>query len=458
MKKRNLLLITGLLLLMSNGLFAQSSQGEVETEEEEEILIEDEDGNVIQEEEILIEEDEEIVVEEDDLEEEIIEEEESDDLEIVFKQKIVPEWSGSVRGDFRYYPKEALYEGQEETYFSSVFKPELYMEWDGGAQLIQFTGFARLNQYDTQQTHADIRELYYQRVFKKWEVSAGVKKIYWGFTESNHLVNIVNQDDVLEGNDIENKLGQPMLHVSSTQKWGVLDFMLMTYFRELQFPGFKGRARPPFELDNSAVTFESDAKEYNPDVAIRWSHSIRSVDLGLSHFYGTSRLPLFDSEDGEVFSPSYELIHQTGLELQATTGAMLWKLEGIHRESKRKTISAYTIGGEYTFSNVFKADVGVLVEYNYDDRGAELITALNDDIFIGMRIAVNDKQSTDFLGGVNIDRVKGTTTYFVEANRRLGETWKLSIEALGFENIHQSEFLYLIRNDGYVQMSLAHYF
>ena len=131
------------------------------------------------------------------------------------KPKIYSEVSGNFRGDYRYFPEDALYPGQHQEYFSTLFQPEIYLEWNKGKQLLQFTGFARLDQYDTKRTHADIRELYWQSIFKKWELSIGVKKIFWGVTESNHLVDIINQTDVLE--------------LSSNQ------FKQITGFRPLQF-------------------------------------------------------------------------------------------------------------------------------------------------------------------------------------------------------------------------------
>ena len=434
MSFKNLSSVLAVLLIMGSTAFAQDTEEEVIDEEllEEEFL----DDEVIDTSMSII----------------------SDPLIVKKQKKVNSEISGNIRGDYRYFPEEALYQDQEKEYFSAIFNPELYMDWGKGKQRFQFKGFARLNQYDNQQSHWDIREFYYQKVFKKSELSIGVKQIYWGFTESNHLVNIINQDDVLEGSDIENKLGQPMIHFSNTRNWGTIDFMVMTYFRQMEFPGPEGRGRPPFILDNKNVVFESTSEEYNPDLAIRWSHSINSIDLGLSHFYGTSRIPLFTTINGFIFTPSYELINQTGLELQATTGAMLWKVEAIHRVSERKTIKAFTGGLEYTFSNVFKSDLGILFEYSYDDRGDESINGLDDDIFFGIRIGFNDKQSTDFLGGINIDRVKGTTTYFAEANRRIGDSWRVSIKALGFNDVSETDFLYLIRKDGYVEFSLAKYF
>ena len=374
--------------------------------------------------------------------------------------KMYSEVSGQFRGDYRNYPDEPLYDGQHGEYFSTLFQPEIYLEWNDGKQLLQFTGFARLDQHDTRRTHADIRELYWQTIFDDWEVSVGFKKIFWGVTESNHVVDVINQLDALEGFDVEQKLGQAMIHASVSKKWGTLDLYAMTYHRKMQFPGREGRGRPPFVLDDDIGTYESDMEEYSPDFAVRWSHSFNVFDLGVSHFYGTSRVPVFLVDDLGNFEPLYELMNQSGIDLQASTGSMLWKGEAIHRESERKTITGLTVGGEYTFSNLWRSgiDLGLIGEYNYDDRGAELITALDDDIFFGSRIAFNDRQSSDLLGGVIVDRNNETLRYFVEVNRRLGDSWKMSLEASGFDNIDESEFLYLIRNDGFVQFSLAKYF
>jgi hypothetical protein len=377
------------------------------------------------------------------------------------KPKLTKEVSGKFAIDYRYFPDEALYAGQHDEYISSLFQPEIYLEWKDGTRLIQFTGMIRIDQYDTKRTHADIRELYWQAIFKKWELSIGAKKVFWGVTESNHLVDIINQVDVLEGADVENKLGQPMVHMSFMPNWGTIDFYAMTYFRELQFPGTSGRLRPPFYIDEDATTFESDQDEYNIDLALRWSHSFSVFDVGLSHFYGTSRLPQFLTEDGQTFVNHYELINQSGLDVQASTGSMLWKGELIHIESERQSSTAYTVGGEYTFGNLFRSgiDLGLITEYNFDERGLETINGLDNDMFYGMRLAFNDRQSTDILGGIIYDNDLYTTRYFVEVNRRLGNDWKLSAELTIFDNVSEKDaFSYLLRNDSYVQGTLVKFF
>ena len=48
----------------------------------------------------------------------------------------------------------------------------------------------------------------------------GVGKVFWGVTESQHLVDIINQTDLVENIDTEDKLGQPMLETTWLQNWG----------------------------------------------------------------------------------------------------------------------------------------------------------------------------------------------------------------------------------------------
>ena len=383
--------------------------------------------------------------------------------------------SGEIEATYRYFPDPALYAGQKDEYFATVFKPKYYFESGDGKHSFNFEGFAVLDQYDNKRTHADIRELYYRYVFKNFEVSLGAKKIYWGVAESNHLIDVINQADVLEGFDPEYKLGQPMLHLSIAPKWGTIDLMVMTYFRTLEFPGTPSRSRPPFSFDSDRIEYESENEEYNPDVAIRWSHSFSVFDIGIANFYGTNRLPLvrMDSLTGSFF-PYYEIINQSGIDLQAATGPMLWKVEALYRVSKdtvRDPITAFVLGGEYTFGNIFRsgADIGLLLEYSYDSRPiAESFNGLTNDMFFATRFALNDVQSTEFLGGVMIGMLNqadntsgafsGSMVFNFSASRRLGQSWKLTVDGQFFDNVDQTEFLYFLRNDGFVRIGLAKFF
>ena len=83
---------------------------------------------------------------------------------------------------------------------------------------------------DDQRTHADLREAYWAWQDDEYELIVGVDKVFWGVAESRHLVDIINQTDLVEDLDEEDKLGQPMVNVSVQRDWGRLGFYLLPYF------------------------------------------------------------------------------------------------------------------------------------------------------------------------------------------------------------------------------------
>jgi hypothetical protein len=113
------------------------------------------------------------------------------------------EFSGFIAGDVRLFADKALHDGQEDQRInrSLVLKPEWAYEWNGGNDRIDFVPFARLDAQDSERTHADIRELKYLHIGDGWDVTVGFDKIFWGVTESRHLVDIINQTDAVEDVD-----------------------------------------------------------------------------------------------------------------------------------------------------------------------------------------------------------------------------------------------------------------
>ena len=118
-------------------------------------------------------------------------------------------------------------------------------------------------------------------------------KVFWGVTEAVHLVDIVNQTDLVESLDGEEKLGQPMIDLSLIRDWGVVDLFVLPWFRERTFPSEDGRPRFAIPIDTHDPIYESSAEQHHVDFAARWSNSIGEWDIGLSYFYGTSREPRF---------------------------------------------------------------------------------------------------------------------------------------------------------------------
>ncbi len=373
-------------------------------------------------------------------------------------EEVYQDFRVELNADYRYFFQEGLYPGQERSYLSFAVKPEYVREWLDGKYTFKFVGFARVDQHDKRRTHFDIRELYWQVVQDNAEVSIGIKKVFWGVTESAHLVDIINQTDVVESFDGEEKLGQPMVHYSYLTGFGTLDFFLLPYFRRPAFPGEKGRLRTPIVLDSREFEFQSSAEEYRPDLAVRYSTFFGVFDAGLSYFYGTGRDPIVTSI--EEFRPIYGVIHQVGLDLQATTGPALWKLEAIRRMNDLQDMVAIVGGVEYTFGNIGGSgiDWGILGEYLYDNRGTLALNSLQNDVFVGSRIGFNDTQDTQILMGAIVDLEYSTRIYSIEADRRIGESWTTEVEARIFSKVSDSEFIYFFREDSFLKFSLSKYF
>ncbi len=377
------------------------------------------------------------------------------------QRKVTHEVELEIAGEYRYFVDAARFEGQENHYPSIAFKPSYEASWNKGYESINFQGFLRLDR-DDERTHWDIRELYYQKAKGNWEVSAGFKKVYWGVAESNHLVDVINQTDAVETFDGEEKLGQPMVQFSwITNKIGTFDLFYLPYHRKRTFAGEAGRLRFGTVLNQDDLLYESGAEEWRQDVAVRWKHYVGIVDVAVSHFYGNGREPLFAFDALGNINAFYPVINQTGLELQLTHSAFLWKLESIYRQSKIQDFFALAAGLEYTFSNIDGngLDIGILGEYSYDERDELALNALQNDLFFGSRIALNDTADTSFLIGGLSDLDSSSKIFSLEASRRFGSTWTVEVEARVFQSIDANELILSnFQDDSFLRIAISKFF
>jgi hypothetical protein len=215
-----------------------------------------------------------------------------------------------------------------------------------------------------------------------------------------HLVDIINQTDWVEHIDGEDKLGQPMIQFSMTKDWGTLDSFVLPYFRERTFPGRHGRLRPSMVIDTDHPLYESSSKEHDWDPVIRYSRAFGNCDFGI-YF-------------------------------------------------------------EYTFFSVAgsRTDLGLVVEYAYDERGESLSTTsvFEDDPFLGMRLTPNDVADTQLLAGVMQDVDGDENVLILEASRRFGSHWRMTLETWIFADLSRESRIYDFRDDDFVRMEMAYYF
>ncbi|GJL80439.1 MAG: hypothetical protein DHS20C01_00730 [marine bacterium B5-7] len=372
---------------------------------------------------------------------------------------------GNFTSEVRLFTEKPVDPRQHGDNLSLSAEPDWYWSWNKEQDSLVVRPFGRLDQGDPDRTHADLRELLWLHLGNQYEVRTGIGQVFWGVTESRHLVDIINQTDQVENIDGEDKLGQPMIWLSLPRDTGIFDFFVLPGFRQRTFPGVHGRPRTQPRVQTSQATYDNPQGDDHIDLAARWSQYIGPIDIGISYFDGILReprlIPGTDSKGLPVLVPHYDTGSQLGISLQGVFGAWLYKLEAVYRNyNEIDNYTAAVAGFEYTVSSFLgsRYDLGILAEYLYEDFGDLPVGPFEDDLFVGFRLALNDADSSELLAGVIADVDDGSRVFNIEASRRIGDSLKLGVEARLFSSIPQTDPLYGQRHDDYIEVTLGYYF
>ncbi len=402
--------------------------------------------------------------------------------DITFDTQVDYEMSGFFNDKARSSPIQA---GIDQRINNSVsLELEVFSAWDGGDQSISFKPFYRQDEMDEERSHGDIRELLWNKLSDEYELKVGLGKVFWGVTESAHLVDIINQTDSVEGIDGEQKLGQPMVQVLLEREWGNLDLFVLPYFRERTSAG--SDARLSAGLDYADAIYESSDEESNVDVAARWSHYWEELEYAVSVFHGTSRDPLIGGyldATGPAVQAYYPVISQVGVELQFLDEGWAWKFEGIVRDGMPEDVYygldlsgvraglnldiveadhyfATAAGFEYTQVGIWETriDLGWVAEHIYDSRQEKAgFGAFEHDVLLATRWAANDDADSTLLAGVVYDYEYQDYSVSLEGNTRLFDGLSLAIEARVFAPSSDNVSQYAFRDEDFVKLTLSYY-
>ena len=145
---------------------------------------------------------------------------------------------------------------------------------------------------------------------------------------------------------------------------------------------------------------------------------------------------------------------------KATKDATLWKLELLLESGQGGSHVAWVGGFEYTWYGINESDsdLGLLVEHLFDGRGGRAPHPLENDLFAGVRLALNDEAGTDLVAAIIADAEGDGTAVTVEASRRIGDDWKVELEARAWNGVEDDDQLAPLRRDDYVQLTLSRFF
>jgi hypothetical protein len=375
------------------------------------------------------------------------------------------EYEAQLNLQTRYFTESPQFAQQKSNDWIVSFEPQWYHTGEKGENSLQFTPYIRKAKHDEERSVWDIRELLWTHNKQRWELSSGVSRVFWGVTESRHLVDIVNQTDLVNDFDRETKLGQAMVHGTLPFSSGSLEVLLLPGFRERNFPGQRGRLRPSLPIAGDDAVYESGAEQKHVDWAVRWSQSMADWELGSYYFEGTGRDPSFivgQSEGELALLPYYYQIKQLGIDLQWAQGDNLWKLETIGQSGLNEHFWALVAGVEHTIVLDSGASVGLLAEYLYDSRQNEASrlapTSLQNDSYLGLRYDFGDFNSTTLLAGVIIDNEEGGQIFRFEFERRFSDQVKLSIVQATVRELETQDPSSAFLRDDYIEVNIGYYF
>jgi hypothetical protein len=163
--------------------------------------------------------------------------------------------------------------------------------------------------------------------------------------------------------------------------------------------------------------------------------------------------PNLNSSGEMLLIPFYEQMRQTSLDLQATKGHWLWKLEVINRSSDSYNGSAGLVGIAES-----EMDIEFLSEFLYDSRGDDASAPFENDIFIRIHLTATDVDGSELLTGVIKDLDDAGLMFNLEASRRLGNHWKTATEIRFWSDIPEDGLLFSFHRDDYIEISVTRFF
>ena len=346
---------------------------------------------------------------------------------------------GVIEGESHLFPERGP-KGEARAQASAALELSIAHAWNDSRDAVTVEVFARADVRDSRRTRGDVREAYFSHYADGHELHVGIRRIFWGVVESKHLVDVINQVDLVESIDEESRLGQPMVHWVWPRTHGTLELFWLPVARERTFPSADGSMLGSVRVDGKG-DLRADASAQARSFAVRWSGYIGGLEYGLAHFSGPARDPVFEITGAPVpgmpveIRPVYETLSRTSLDAQYIQGDTAYKLELVSRRGQGPASTAFVAGFEHTFVGAFgtRVDLGVLGEYLFDDRFDDApILAFEHDVFAGLCLGMNDLAGTELLAGLLVDHRSGETIVSIEGSRRIGERWRLSLDLLAF--------------------------
>ena len=284
---------------------------------------------------------------------------------------------------------------------------------------------------DKNRRYFDFTDLYYLYNFENSDILIGRNSRFWGALEFYNITDVFNTKDFLDDVfDYKSKLGS--WNVAYTKYFDNSDLSLIVKLHEQRQKMQDQKSVDyffPLDYDDELITSKGKNR---PTIFLKYSGSGDEVQIDYSLIYqnGYDQNRYMIVKNGKLRQNAYIVNKFLGF-FTLVIDDTIYKSELSFAKSDDKTISKYSHAGfglEHTLYSFWDTkDLGLLMEYyRYSGDGSKESFFAND-LSIGFRLSMNDLDSSEVLGGVDIDIDNQEKITFIKYDTRVYNSYKLSL-------------------------------
>ena len=368
---------------------------------------------------------------------------------------------GSVQLNYDYFPKDAQYADQDDVMGNIDLRPQLVVMSDNAELVIE----PRVVIPHRGSAYVDLKEAFINTSVADLDVLVGNTTVFWGKAEAINLVDIINTKDYTRGMQSGEKQGMPMVRVMTALGPGDAEFYVLPHFVENRYADERSRHRTSLPIkENTSEFFAGDDKN-DPGYAFRYSGYAGDLDYGVSYFSGISRSPGFQVDPMTMtLVPLYHEITQTGVDVQWIYGDTSFKAEAIRRtkqlnsDNVAEDYNAGIVGVEHNYFGIWEsnADLAVFTEYARDTRGERAGSGMQDDVFLGAILTMNDVDDTQLRVISSYDLDYSSKSVTAEFERRVLDNINMEASIYAPAGMDDDEQFSSFKNDTRVHLGLKY--
>jgi hypothetical protein len=290
-----------------------------------------------------------------------------------------------------------------------------------------------LDKDDQERRYVDFNDFYYQYNFEDSDILVGRNTRFWGALEFYNLTDVFNTKDFLDDPfDYDSKLGAWNIAYTKYLENSEISLIVKLHEERQRMQDSKSVNNFfPLPYHDKPITQKD---ENRPSIFLKYAGSGEEVqvDYGVVYQNGYDAQRYMSMEGGKLQQNAYIVNKLMGYATYIN-GDTIYKTELAYVLSEEEKVSDYVevgLGVEHTLYSFWdKRDLGLLAEYyRYEAKDSDKVDVnkfFANDVTLGFRLSLNDLDSSEVLGGLDVDLDNEEKIFFVEYQTRLLDSYKL---------------------------------